>query len=436
MQDNSLGIKQQVAERIKKANNILITVSANPSVDALSAMLALTLIVNKLDKHGAAVFSGVVPPAINFLKPNKTFENNVDSLRDFIIALDKDKADRLRYKVEDDVVKIFITPYKTTITEKDLQFSQGDFNVDLIIALGVEKRDELDQAIVAHGRILHDAAVITINALDQKSSLGQIDWHEGNVSSLCEMLAGIADVIKPGVLDQQISTALLTGIVAATERFSNQRTAPQVMNVAAQLMVTGANQQLIASNLQGGQLIPSDTPIRLKAPDVDSEQPEVVPAAKKPDGEMQISHVPPTKIEPELPISQPPAALFSDLKQAIADDTKNPDLDRSQNFLDSKPPLVGSKDIATTDAQDNFSKPEAEADYLVDAPSWKGRTIQPPDEPSLGGALSATIDQAEDDKRRSDKADQNKQILTHGGSVSNDRQPPNQSSQPAIKQPK
>ena len=40
----------------------------------------------------------------------KTIEKNTDSLRDFIIALDKSKADKLRYKVEDKFVKIFITP--------------------------------------------------------------------------------------------------------------------------------------------------------------------------------------------------------------------------------------------------------------------------------------------------------------------------------------
>src|SRR5690606_14736403 len=102
--------KQQIVDRNKGVSNILVTVSSDPSVDELSAAVGLTLMLNKLDKQATAVFSGAVPPAITFLKPDKTFENNVDSLRDFIIALHKDKADRLRYKVEDDVVRIFITP--------------------------------------------------------------------------------------------------------------------------------------------------------------------------------------------------------------------------------------------------------------------------------------------------------------------------------------
>src|ERR1700727_1170051 len=123
--------KQQIVERLKQANNVLVTVSRNPSVDQLAACIGLTLLLNKLDKHAAAVFSGQVPSTIEFLKPEDTLEKTTDSLRDFIIALDKSKADKLRYKVEDQVVRIFITPYKTSIGQEDLEFSEGDFNVDV-----------------------------------------------------------------------------------------------------------------------------------------------------------------------------------------------------------------------------------------------------------------------------------------------------------------
>src|SRR6195952_5606031 len=138
--------KQQVVERIKSSTNILVTVSNNPSVDQLAACIGFTLMLNKLGKHATAVFSGTVPSTIQFLQPEKTLEATTDSLQDFIIALDKSKADKLRYKVEDDVVRIFITPYKTSISDADLEFSQGDFNVDLVIALGVRLQEDLDQA--------------------------------------------------------------------------------------------------------------------------------------------------------------------------------------------------------------------------------------------------------------------------------------------------
>ena len=73
--------KQKIVQSIKDATNILVTVSTNPSVDELTAALGLTIFLNKLDKHATAVFSGDIPPAITFLKPDETFEQTADSLR-------------------------------------------------------------------------------------------------------------------------------------------------------------------------------------------------------------------------------------------------------------------------------------------------------------------------------------------------------------------
>ena len=226
--------------------------SDSPSVDELSAALGLTLILNKMDKRATAIFSGSIPPAITFLDPQKTFEGTVDSLRDFIIALDKEKADHLRYKVDGDVVKIFITPYRTTLSQKDLEFSQGDYNVEMVIALGVKEQDHLDKALSAHGRILHDATVATISVGATPSKMGSIDWRDAAASSLCEMLVSLSEALKEDtpLLDEQVASAFLTGIVSATDRFSNDHTSSRVMTMAAQLMAAGANQQLIAAKLQ------------------------------------------------------------------------------------------------------------------------------------------------------------------------------------------
>ena len=257
--------KQQIVERIKQASNILVTVSNNPSVDQLAACIGLTLLLNKMDKHATAVFSGQVPSTIEFLQPEKTIETNTDSLQDFIISLDKNKADKLRYTVEDDVVRIFITPYKTSLSEKDLVFSQGDFNVEVVMALGVKDRTQLDKAITVHGRILHDATVVSVNAgKDKAPELGQINWQDPTASSLSEMLVSISEAFGTGLIDNQMATAFLTGIVAETKRFSNDKTSPKVMTMSAQLMAAGANQQLIVSKLEpplppaagGGRAVP------------------------------------------------------------------------------------------------------------------------------------------------------------------------------------
>jgi hypothetical protein len=241
--------KKQLTDKLKSANNILVTVGRNPSVDQLAALLGMTLFLNKQGKHAAAVFSGEVPSTLEFLKPEETIEKNTDSLRDFIIALDKTKADKLRYKVEDDVVRIFITPYKTSISQDDFEFSQGDFNVDLVLTIGVGRQEDLDEAIVAHGRILHDATVASINT-SPDGGIGTINWHLPGASSLSELVCSLTQDLGANLLDEQIATAILTGIVAETDRFSNEKTTAQTMSASAALMAAGANQQLVASKLQ------------------------------------------------------------------------------------------------------------------------------------------------------------------------------------------
>ncbi len=300
--------KQQAVERIKGSTNILVTVSKNPTVDQLAACIGFTLLLNKFGKHATAVFSGAVPSTLEFLQPEKTIEQNTDSLRDFIVALDKSKADKLRYKVEDEVVRIFITPYRTSISEKDLEFSQGDFNVDVVVALGVTNKEDIDEAIVAHGRILHDAVVISVTNGQILSDVGSVNWHDDTASSLSEMLVSISESFQSGLLDGQMATAFLTGIVAETERFSNDKTSPKVMTMSAQLMAAGANQQLIATQLTPPPPEPTPVPV---APDVVSmpvepyrpplgDAPEKVeetqpePAEEhvepKNDGEIEIDH--------------------------------------------------------------------------------------------------------------------------------------------------
>ena len=281
----------QLVEKLQASTNILVTVSRNPTVDQLSACVALTLLLNKLDKHATAVFSGEVPSTLEFLKPEETLEKTTDSLRDFIIALDKTKADKLRYKVEDDMVRIFITPYRVSITDKDLEFSQGDFNVDVVVALGVSRQEDFDEAITAHGRILHDATVISVST-HGGVELGGLNWSDSTASSLSELVVRLARALGDNLLDQQVATALLTGIVSETERFSNEKTTPQTMSVSAELMAAGANQQLVATQLSA--------PAPIAAVDtVASEQKiseslsESVPTVDKPeknDGTLEIDH--------------------------------------------------------------------------------------------------------------------------------------------------
>lgn len=364
---DSTAVAQQIAAAINGGKNVLVTVSIDPSVDELASAVGMTFLLGKLGKHATAVFSGKIPAAMEFLEPEAIFEDTVDSLRDFIIALDKEKADKLRYKVEEDVVKIFITPYKTILSEKDLEYSQGDFNVDVVIALGVTKREELDKAITAHGRILHDATVVTVNAGGQASGLGSIDWHDPEASSVAEMLVLLGDELGKDQFDAQISTAFLTGLVAQTNRFSNDKTSPKVMTTAAQLMASGANQQLVATNLRHEGMI--SEPVRAK----DDDQPH------DDDGEMVLDHS--------------KTASNDDKNSTSSDKSKTPATDVSKNKQDAKQ-SKGSLDNDNTPSKSVASAEQADVKKSSDTSDSSKKNPAESQNDSPAASLRSTLKEA------------------------------------------
>ena len=385
---NTPGAQEKIIESIRSSETILVTVSKNPSVDELAAALGLTMQLNDMGKHATAVVSGEIPPAITFLKPEKTFNNSVDSLRDFVIALDKEKADHLRYKVEGDMVKIFITPYKTVITEKDFEYSQGDYNVQAVIALGVVNQEDLDKALESHGKILHDAVVATIGL--SGSSLGSIDWHGDGASSISEIVSELIEGLKgDDSVDERVASALLTGIVAATDRFSNDKTSPMAMNAAAKLMSYGANQQLIAARL-------SENPINLKpnvnentkpigkSEDKNSSEPKpennTKDSQKENDNNLTVQHedkklVLPKPLEkvdrpvtPPTPITPPVTKPIETSKEAVALPQVTPvDNNSSLDNLSFEPtPISPVNDLANELAKEAGAEVKTEPDNMLE----------------------------------------------------------------------
>lgn len=241
-------VASEVAKRLTAADSVLIALPINPNVDELATAIGLSLLIDKMGKKVTTIYSGETPNALEFLKPSEHFEKNVTGLQDFVIAINKDKADHLRYKIDGDYVKVFITPYKSSIVLEDLGFSYGDFNVDLVIAMNVPNEEGLDKALAEYGRILHSASIVNVS-LDPNVRFGQTVWCEAGASSLAEMVGGLSSIF-PENMDADIATALLTGIVANTKRFSNEKTTPKSLQMAGVLMAAGANQQLISSNME------------------------------------------------------------------------------------------------------------------------------------------------------------------------------------------
>lgn len=404
---------RKIGEKIRDSENILVALSRNPSVDEMSAAIGLTLFLDTLQKHVTAIYSGKTPDALHFLRPEATFEANTASLQDFIIALNKEKADHLRYKVEGDFVKVFITPYKTTISEKDLEFSHGDYNVDLVLALNVPMAADLDEALSEHGRIMHNATAVDIT-VGVPGRFGEIEWSDPAASSVSEMIADLIFDLegKDKVLDKEIATALLTGIVAATQRFSNDRTSAEALELASKLMSFGADQQLITANVSDNKIETGAAPIDLTPTEDTSNlavehtaEPEAVQPAMAQLGAAQAGTVQPA-MSLDASMTTTPPEPPKDYAQMMADALA---MDNAQNAANVMP------------ANDYSQVPEA-ATAPIEAPP----TVMPeavaqnlPSAEQLTGQIPETMmqntEQAQVGQMPNNMTGQTEQMIPGGG---------------------
>jgi hypothetical protein len=63
------------------------------------------------------------------------------------------------------------------------------------------------------------------------------------------MLVALAESLQGGIIDADIATSLLTGIMASTDRFTATHTTSKSLTVAAQMMAAGARQQAVVRAL-------------------------------------------------------------------------------------------------------------------------------------------------------------------------------------------
>lgn len=336
-------LPEKVAEKIQRGANILIALSKDPNLDEISAAIALAIVLDQQKKHVTAIYSGKTPNALEFLKPEDTFEKDTSSLQDFIIALNKSKADHLTYKLDGDYVKIYITPYKGQVKKEDLEYSYGDYNVDLVIVFNVNAGNEIDSALSEYGRIMHDASAINITS-GLPGRFADLEWSDPEKSSVCEMVYDLLKELEITNLSQEVATALLTGILSATERFSNSRTKPTTMAVASKLMEAGADQQLISANILKTET--PTTPENLATPGAPA-----TPATPISSGTTATLGVP-------IPSETPTAAEAPTVSDSNSTDTSLKELEE----------LVNQNLAQTTNTQNN-QEASSEASQLPNLPS-------------------------------------------------------------------
>lgn len=239
--------KEQILDQIKKSETVLVCVGKNPDGDALGSALGLYLALKKMGKKADIVSPTAVLKEYSFLPSADVITHKLEGVRDFILSLniDKEKLHQLRYEVQDNKLRIFITAQSDNLEEKDIVLESARFKYDLIVILGTSDLENLGNIYDENSDLFYEAPVINIDHNPSNEYFGKINLVDVTASSTSEIIFNLIVDLKEDLISDQIATNLLEGIIFKTNSFQNKNTTPKAFLAAASLVTKGADKQEI-----------------------------------------------------------------------------------------------------------------------------------------------------------------------------------------------
>lgn len=248
-------IQSQIVDQIMRSKKVLILPSSPPDGDSIGSAIALYMAIKKLDKEATVICSDAVPEVLSFLPNSKIVGDQSVSSSDFIITLDcKDaKVETIKSEIEDNKVNIIITPKNGYFNKKNVTFNQGKNDYDLIIVVDAAELTQLHSVYENNIEMFHEVPVINIDHHVSNTHFGKINYLDIMSSSTTELLLPLLEELahktNTEIIDEDIATLLLTGIITDTGSFQNANTTPKSFAKAAELISYGARQQEIIQHI-------------------------------------------------------------------------------------------------------------------------------------------------------------------------------------------
>jgi len=243
---------KQAIELIKRSSNILLVLPNDPSTDAIASSLALFLALEKNKKKAKIVcYRFSLPATHSFLPKSQEIFSDLDTLKKFIISLDvrKTKVEELSYDINDERLNIYITPKNGFFTEKDISTSTGGFDYDLIIVLDSTDLDSLGKLYDNNAEFFFNTPIINVDHDPANDYFGQINLVDIMASSTSEIVFELIKEMGENILDEQIATNLLTGIISKTKSYRSPSVTPKSLAISSHLVASGARRDEIIRNL-------------------------------------------------------------------------------------------------------------------------------------------------------------------------------------------
>ena len=247
-----LNENEQAKNLINKSDNILIVFKKNYTIDAVASALALYLTLKKNNKNTSIASYNFTPhEEIKFFPNIKEISDNIKNLRKFIINLNLKNSgvEEFSYDVNDEKLKIFITPKGGFFEEKDLTTGSSDFIFDLIITADTSDLESLGGIYENNRELFYSVPIINFCHSPKNENFGQINLVDIKALSTTQVIYNFIKNNFNKNLDEKIATLILAGIMSKTRAFKTSNVTPDVLQIVSELISIGADREETVKNL-------------------------------------------------------------------------------------------------------------------------------------------------------------------------------------------
>jgi bifunctional oligoribonuclease and PAP phosphatase NrnA len=250
---------QQIFEQIKKAKNILIAFSSNWNGDNIASALAFYLWLKKLGKKAEIISSKseagtameIKSKAFDFLPGFSEIKRIARDLNKFVISLNLSRAQikGVKYRLETGAAKFIITPQKGNFTEEDVKIETESAKYDLIITLDTPDMESLGRLFSENRQFFYGTPIINIDHHSANEEYGQINLVQINAVATAEIIFSFLCSCEETLIDADIATCLLTGIISKTKNFKTANITPDTLAATSSLISREARREEIVNRL-------------------------------------------------------------------------------------------------------------------------------------------------------------------------------------------
>jgi len=247
-----LNLEQQIFKQIEKSKHILLVFSKTQEGDAIASALAWLAFLKQascqVDLAGETSKENSI---LSFLPNYTEIKPNLNNLRRFIVSVNisQAKVHQIKYLVENESLNFIISPSEGWFKPEDVSTRAAEFKYDLIITLGVSDLESLGSLYDQNVEFFYKTTIINIDNQPNNEDFGQINFIDLNAAALSEITFYLLKNYQPAMINEDIATCLLTGIIQKTKNFKSTNLTPRTLLTSSELIALKARREDIINNL-------------------------------------------------------------------------------------------------------------------------------------------------------------------------------------------